>query len=417
MIKVDFQPIGKRVIVSSENSILDAARQAGIELTSTCGGEGKCGQCRIQMLAGQVSPPTADEEGILMELEIKNGERLACCTYPQSDVKLHLPKSSLLTHSRLQIDSSIRAVPVDPIITRFDVQVAAPSLQDPRSDVKRIVDALSEQTQQAAFFAEPEVIRQISRAARGYEWRFSVYVRECEIVGLGPYHGAPLGLAVDLGTTKIAAFLLNLETGQELASAGALNPQIGYGEDVISRLNYARREENGARILAEKLYETLNSLLGDLVEKAQARREQVAECCIVGNTAMTHLLLQLPTHQLVMAPYIPAADAAINIKACDLGLTTAPGAYVHIPPCIGGYVGADHVAMVLATDMAEAKHVTIGIDVGTNTEIALAKPGADFTASASCASGPAFEGAHISDGMRAASGAMKSVRLTNPAFS
>ncbi len=412
MNKIDFQPIGKRVDVAPDTSILDAARQAGIDLTSICGGEGNCGQCRIQVLIGDVSPPTADEEFIFTALEIQNGERLACCTYPQSDVKLHLPKSSLLTDSRLQLESTIRDVPVDPIISHFAVEVPAPSLADPRSDVERITQRLTGQADQPSIFAEPDVVKQISVAARQYDWQFSVYVREDEIIGIGPYSRPPVGLAVDLGTTKIAAFLLDLITGEELAAAGALNPLIGYGEDVISRLNYARRNENGAQLLAEKLHETLDGLLGELVEQAGVERDQVAECCIVGNTAMTHLLLQLPTQQLVMAPYVAATDAALDVKARDLGLETAPGAYVHILPCIGGFVGADHIAMVLATDMLDPAHVTIGIDVGTNTEIALTKPGADFMASASCASGPAFEGAHISDGMRAAAGAIEALRLT-----
>jgi uncharacterized 2Fe-2S/4Fe-4S cluster protein (DUF4445 family) len=140
-------------------------------------------------------------------------------------------------------------------------------------------------------------------------------------------------------------------------------------------------------------------------------RQQVADICIVGNTAMIHLLLQLPTNQLVAAPYVAASSTAMDVKARDLGLDTAPGANVHILPCIGGFVGADHVAMVLASDMDRADHVTIGIDIGTNTEIALTKPGMDFLSSVSCASGPAFEGAHISDGMRAASGAIEAVRL------
>ncbi|MCA9905068.1 MAG: 2Fe-2S iron-sulfur cluster binding domain-containing protein, partial [Anaerolineae bacterium] len=184
MNKVDFEPIGKRVSVSPDTSILDAARQAGIELTSICGGEGQCGQCRIQVLAGQVSPPNLDEEFMFTELEIQNGERLACCTYPLSDVKLHLPKSSLLTNSRLQIDSSIRDVPVDPIITRFAVEVPAPSLEDPRSDVERIVSAVVAQANRNSFFAKPEVIRQISPVARHYKWQFSVYVREHELIGI-----------------------------------------------------------------------------------------------------------------------------------------------------------------------------------------------------------------------------------------
>jgi uncharacterized 2Fe-2S/4Fe-4S cluster protein (DUF4445 family) len=411
MHEVTFQPIGKRVSVPPESSLLDAARQAGVELTSVCGGEGNCGQCRVRVLNGDVSPPTPDEEFILTELEIINGERLACCTYVNSDVEVHVPKSSLLTDSRLQIESSIREVPVDPIIHPHSIEVPPPSLEDLRSDVERIAGVIAQSGSELRLSAEPAVVRQLSHAARENLWRLSVYVRDTEIIGVAPFGQPPVGMAVDLGTTKVAAFLLNLETGEELASAGALNPQIGYGEDVISRLNYANRHAEGLQVLSEMIHETLNNLLEELVQQAGVERHQVADCCIVGNTAMTHLLLQLPTRQLAIAPYVAATSTALDVKARSLGLETAPGAYVHILPCIGGFVGADHVAMILASEMDRVSHTTVGIDIGTNTEIALAKPGVRFLSSVSCASGPAFEGAHISDGMRAATGAIEAVRL------
>ncbi len=408
MPEIDFEPIGKRVVISSGESLLDAARQAGIELTAVCGGEGNCGQCRVQVLTGSVTSPTEDEEFILTELELQDGERLACCTYPTSDVKLHIPTSSLLTNSRLQTESTIRNVEVEPIIKAYAIEVQPPSLEHLVSDLERIADAIP---QSDGLFAEPAVVRQISPKAREYGWQMSIYMRGDEIIGICPYGHPPVGMAVDLGTTKIAAFLLNLETGEELASAGALNPQIGYGEDVISRLNYVHRRADGGKILGEAMQNTLNNLLGELVRQAGVTRDQVADLCIVGNTAMTHLLAQLPTDQLAAAPYVAANNTAMDIKARDLGLVTAPGAYVHILPCIGGFVGADHVAMILASDMDRAEQVAVGVDIGTNTEIALAKPGMRFLSSASCASGPAFEGAHISDGMRAASGAIEAVKL------
>ncbi len=408
MHEIDFQPIGKRVTVSDDDSLLDAARQAGVGLTSICGGGGNCGQCRIRVLTGSVTPPDPAEEFILTGLELANGERLACCTYAESDVRVHVSNSSLLTNSRLQIESNISGVPVDPLIAAHPIEVSPPDLKNPISDIERISAAIAV----PHLYADPAVIRQTSPQARSYQWRMSVYVRGDEIVGIAPYGRPPVGMAVDLGTTKIAAFLLNLETGEELASAGTLNPQIGYGEDVISRLNYARRND-GAKVLADLIHETLDSLLGEMIQQAgvDIERQQVADVCIVGNTAMTHLLLELPTDQLVSAPYVSANSNGMDVKARDLGLDTAPGAYVHILPCIGGFVGGDHVAMVLASDMDRVDHITLGIDIGTNTEVSLVKPGMGFLSSVSCASGPAFEGAHISDGMRAASGAIEAVKL------
>lgn len=409
--QVEFQPVGKRITASPGISLLDMARQAGIELTSICGGEGNCGQCRVKVVSGDVSRPNSDEEFIIDILDLLNGERLACCVQVESNVTVVIPKSSLLTNSQLQVASKIPDIAVDPLVTAYAIEIPSPSLRDARSDIERVIEAISATGNSGRLFAEPAVIRQVSGVARECAWRISAYVRDMEIVGVVPYGMPPLGMAVDLGTTKIAAFLLNLETGEELASAGTLNPQIGYGGDVISRLNYAHRKEDGAQILGEMIYEALDDLLEDLTRRAGVERRQIAEVCVVGNTAMTHLLLQIPTRQLSTTPYVASAGIPLNVKAREFNLETAPGAYVHVLPCVGGFVGADHVAMLLAAGMDRVQHTTVGIDIGTNTEIAVARPDMNLLSSASCASGPAFEGAHISDGMRAASGAIETVRL------
>ncbi len=409
---VQFQPIGKHVQVPSGTTLLEAARQAGIGLTSDCGGEGSCGQCQVIWLSGQVTPPNDDEEFILTEIERANGLRLACCTQIQGDVKIQIPTYSLITGQVLQTGSSLSDIEPDPFVRAVTLSLAKPTLEDTRSDIARIQDRLAEQEGLADAWVGIQVARSASPILRDNAWQATVFLRDREIVGLAPPDQAPLGFAVDLGTTKLAAYLLDLETGQELASAGAPNPQIGYGEDVISRLSHAHRKPQGDVVLAGKVRETLNELLGTMVNTAGVDRGQVVEACIVGNTAMTHLLLRLPVHQLATAPYVPALSSAIDVRADRLELDMAPGAYVHIPPCIGGFVGADHVAMILASELDRADKVTLGIDIGTNSEIALRVPGQPFLSSASCASGPAFEGAHISDGMRAATGAIEKVRIS-----
>ena len=409
--QVDFEPVGKRVEIAPNTTLLEAARQAGLALSSACGGVGNCGQCRVVILTGSVSPPTVDENYILTELELQRGQRLACSTHVQSDVKVNVPKSSLITGQRLQLAGDLGDLTLEPLIHAYDLDMSPPTLEDPRSDLDRLAAALPVLPNQIVE-ADLAVIRQISAAARAQNWRLTAFLHETEIVGLVPSGSPPLGLAIDLGTTKIAASLVDLTNGNELAVAGALNPQIGYGEDVISRLTYARRNAEGGYVLAMMVRETLDNLLGELTEQAGVNREQVADVCLVGNTAMTHLLLELPVHQLAVSPYVAATNAAVNIKAGELGLTTAPGAYVHVLPCIGGFVGADHVAMILASRLDQTDHVALGIDIGTNTEIALARPDQGFLTSVSCASGPAFEGAHISHGMRAAAGAIEAVELT-----
>lgn len=410
--QVQLQPIGKRIAVPSGTSLFAAARDSGIDLASACGGEGSCGQCRLVILSGETTPPNFDEEFILTELELQQGERLACCTYARSDVTVQIPRESLITGQRLQIASDLQEIPPDPLVRGYPLELANPSLEDIRPDLTRIADALLAAHNLEGVYADPAVIRTLSPAMRELAWRFTVFVREREIVGIGKPGQRPLGLAVDLGTTKIAAYLVDLQTGEDLAAAGAPNPQIGYGEDVISRLNHVHRNPNGSRVLAGKVRETLNDLLSELATRAGVTTEQVVDACIVGNTAMIHLLLRLPVKQLAKAPYVAAVGTAMSVRAADLDLDMAPGAAVYIPPCIGGFVGADHVAMILASDLDQRDKVVLGVDIGTNTEIAIHKPGVPFLTAASCASGPAFEGAHISDGMRAASGAIEKVRIT-----
>lgn len=410
--QVQFQPIGKRVKASPDVSLFEAARESGIDLASACGGEGNCGQCRIVVLSGETSSPNLDEEFILTEHELQQGERLACCTHAHSDLTIQVPRESLITGQRLQIGSDLREIEPDPLVRAYSVTMAPPTLEDIRPDLTRLMDALAEAHGLTGLLAGTAVLRTISPTLRENNWQVSAFVREQEIVGVVADGKRPLGFAVDLGTTKIAAYLVDLETGDDLASAGAPNPQIGYGEDVISRLNHVSRNPEGGRVLATRVRETLNELLTELIYQAGVTAEQVVDACVVGNTAMTHLLLQMPVRQLATAPYVATVGTSLVVSASELGLAMAPGATVYIPPCIGGFVGADHVAMILACDLDQGSKISLGVDIGTNTEIAIHKPGTSFLTAASCASGPAFEGAHISDGMRAASGAIEKVRIT-----
>jgi len=410
--EIDFQPVGKRVGAPAGATLLDAAIQAGVDLASACGGTGICGQCRVQIIEGKVSEPNSSEIDLFSELELDKGQRLACCTLVEGNVKVHIPKESLLIGQRLQLEGDDTVLQVDPVVDAYPIIVPPPTLTDLRSDLARVSDALSDAVAPDHLQAESAVMAQLSPLVRAEKWQLTVFVRGQEIVGVAPAEANPLGFAVDLGTTKVAGYLVDLKTGGELARGGVLNSQIGYGEDVVSRLVYAYRTENGRQKLATMIRETLNDLLGELVAEAGVTREQVIDACVVGNTAMTHLFLGLPVRQLAVAPYVAATDAHSDVKAHTVGLVMAPGAYVYSPASIGGYVGADHVSMILATGLDAADKVVMGIDIGTNSEIVLRKPGLANLASASCASGPAFEGAHISDGMRAASGAIEVVKVS-----
>jgi uncharacterized 2Fe-2S/4Fe-4S cluster protein (DUF4445 family) len=409
--QVQFQPLGKRVSVSDGATLLEAARQAGIQLASACGGEASCGQCLVVLKKGKANPLKSAEQFLLEEGDIKAGYRLACCTQVLSDITVQIPKESFITGQRLQVESNLAEISPDPQVQAYAFELKPATLEDTRSDLKRLLDELTSQHQLSDLKASLPVIQDLPNSLRQMDWRGVVLIKDARIISVLPEDKKPIGLAIDLGTTKIAAHLVDLETGDNLATGGISNPQSSYGDDVINRLAYAIRNPNGGQELAGLVRKSLDEMLGDLLDQAGMERRQVAEGCLVGNTAMTHLLLELPVRQLANAPYVAAYSEALDIPAGALGLGMAAGATMHIPPNIGGFVGSDHVAMMLASDLDQSEKVTLGIDIGTNTEISLRLPGSEKMTAVSCASGPAFEGAHIKDGMRAASGAIDKVRI------
>ena len=407
MFTIDFEPIGRRGECASDQSLLDCARQLSVDIVSICGGIGNCERCKVQVVSGNVSKPTLEEEASLTKVEIEQGYRLACQAYPLSDVKLHVPPESLTAPQRTQIEGLEVDVTPEPPVRALDAHLSAPTLDSPISDDANLWNSLNLPVGQIDFHVQ----QILSRRLRDLNWDVRVALRGNEIIALGAPGTRWLGLAVDIGTTKIAGYLLDMESGKTLSSSGMMNPQISYGEDVISRIAAASKSEENALKLQTLLTEALNQLAVDLCAEIQADPAHIVEAVVVGNTAIHHLFLRLPVKQLGLAPYVPAVRSSVEIKAREIGLKFAPGAYIHLLPNIAGYVGADHVAMLLATRIAEADKTTLAIDIGTNTEICLNHRGR--ITSVSCASGPAFEGAHIKFGMRAAPGAIEHVRLSN----
>jgi len=408
---IDFQPVGRRGPCPEGGTLLDAARALGVDLASVCGGYGTCGRCRVQIVSGQATPVTSREKEELSPVELAQGYRLACLVEPLSDCRVHVPPESLTALQRTQVEGLEVPVEVQPSVVACAVEMAPPSLEDLRADDERLGEALAAAGIDGALIPDLEVARLASTELRRWGWQARVTLRDHEIVHLTA-DGTPwLGLAVDMGTTKIAAYVVDLATGQTLARRGAMNPQIAYGEDVVARLVYASRGPDEAVRLQALLADGLNQLAAGACAEIGAHTTDVVDAVVVGNTAMHHLLLRLPVKQLATAPYVPAVRRAVDVRARDIGLTLAPGAYLHLLPNIAGYVGADHVAMLLATGLAERADTVLAIDIGTNTEICLAHQGQ--MASLSCASGPAFEGAHIKFGMRAAPGAIERVRFVD----
>jgi uncharacterized 2Fe-2S/4Fe-4S cluster protein (DUF4445 family) len=407
---IDFEPVGRRGKCSENQSILECARQLDVDLVSICGGAGTCNRCKIQVVSGKVSEPTPEEASALTKRELEQNYRFACRTYPRGDIRIHIPPESLTAPQRTQVEGLDLEVEPEPPVQCLNLQLVPPSLGTPEADDQNLWAALAGQHGVPAGTLDLGVQRTLPTSLRSTDWRVCVALRESEIVALGAPSTRWLGLAADIGTTKIAAYLVDMESGKTLASKGLMNPQISYGEDVVARIFAAGKSPENAAKLQDLLVDALNATALSLCSEAGAERSDIVEAVVVGNTAIHHLFLRLPVQQLGLSPYVPAVRSAVDIKARDLGLRIAHGGYVHLLPNIAGYVGADHVAMLLATGIAESDKVVLAIDIGTNTEICLNHRGR--MTSVSCASGPAFEGAHIKHGMRAAPGAIEHVRLS-----
>jgi uncharacterized 2Fe-2S/4Fe-4S cluster protein (DUF4445 family) len=402
--EVDFEPIGRRIPCKSGDTILDASQRAGIVLNATCGGEGVCGRCIVRVMDGQVSPPNLTEKAEL-DGQVEEGWRLACQTEVRGDIRIHIPPDSLATAQRTQTEGHTLPIELNPAVRSLTVSLPPPSLVDLRSDAERLRDSLG----RPDLIFPASVLRTLSNDLRAYEFNISVFLRGSSVVAVRPVNTPALGLAVDLGTTKLAGYLVDLASGETLATAGAMNPQIAFGEDVMARIGHAISKTEGGEQLRSAIVEALSKMARDMCGQANRSTGDIADAVIVGNTAMHHLFLGLPVRQLGLAPYVPAESAALDILAREIGFAFAPGANVHLLPNIAGFVGADHVAMLLGSGMLEKEGVVLGLDIGTNTEISLIANGKHYTCST--ASGPAFEGAHIQHGMRAAPGAIEKVLM------
>ncbi len=408
---IDFQPVGRRGQCHDNESLLACAQRVGVGISNVCGGKGTCRSCRVRVLSGTVSEPTSGELEEFSPQELRDGWRLACQAYPQSNCKLDVPPESMTAPQRTQVEGLEVEVHPEPPVRAYHLQLTAPSLSDLQADADRLLQTLNQQHRLHCGRVDIDVLRVLSTRLRLWDWECQASVRGDEVVALSPWPGHHLGLAVDLGTTKIAGYLVDLDDGRTLAAKGVMNPQIGYGEDIISRISGVVKSPEQGLQMQMTVVEALNGLIADLCARVGADEEEIVEAVVVGNTAMHHLFLGLPVSQLALAPFVPAVSSAVDIKAGDLGLHIARGAYVHTLPNIAGFVGGDHIAMLLATEVWQAEGPVVALDIGTNTEVSLVRDG-EITA-VSCASGPAFEGGHIKDGMRAVSGAIERLRIIN----
>lgn len=412
-----FPELDRDITAHEDESIFQSARRNGLRLVGACGGRGTCGTCVVRVVKGRVdaSPASAvhapDAQGTDPTHGKKKWQR-ACQLHAHSDCTIEVAPRSLAPVVRAEADT--HGVPevlaLDAGVLSRDITLPAATLADNLSDADRVLRALGAPSLSIDLVAARGLSPLLRSGQDDAHWSLRVRQRGDELIDFAPTGRRTLGLAVDLGTTNAAAFLIDLESGARLASLGIENPQTAWGADLINRINHAVRSDEARETLRGAALTALNALAHDLCHAVGARREDIVDAVICGNTAMHHLLLGLPVHQLGRAPFVATLRAHMDLKARDLGLVVAPGAWVHLAPNIGGFVGGDHVAALLATqDRWQNLRTALVMDIGTNTEISLIHEGQIL--SASCPSGPALEGGHIACGMRAAEGAIERVSL------
>jgi uncharacterized 2Fe-2S/4Fe-4S cluster protein (DUF4445 family) len=359
---------------------------------------------------GDVSPATPLELEGLTRQELESGYRLACQALPLSDLKVVVPEASRISEVSILSEGIERSIQLDPWVQRHGLQVPEATLEDQVSDAENVRRAWRAQGDGELTFTLG-ALRQLPEALRAEEGTVTLIEIDGQVVHVGVGSGPEriLGMAFDIGTTTVVGYLLDLETGEQLAVSSLLNPQTRYGDDVVSRIDVADSEEGGLEALQQEVVQALNHIIADTTRAASVDAEQVFAMTMVGNTTMHHLFLGINPAALAHSPYVPVVTSPLSWRASELGIAIYSDAMVYTLPNIAGWVGADTVGVLLSTGIAKNDDIALAIDIGTNGEMALGSRERLITCST--AAGPAFEGAHISCGMRAASGAIDVIRI------
>ncbi|WP_416915898.1 MAG: ASKHA domain-containing protein [Roseicyclus sp.] len=427
---VIFTPSGKRGHFPVGTPILTAARQLGVDLDSVCGGRGICSKCQIApsygdfpkhgvtVREGALSDWNAVEDRYDRVRGLKPGRRLGCQATVQGDIVVDVPPESQVHRQVVRKAASTRAITMDPATRLVLVEVVEPDMHEPSGDFERLQAALRDQWQIDSVTAPLSVLQKLQPALRKGNWQVSVALHQpahsdsFHVLDVWPglHEGGLYGLAIDLGSTTIAAHLCDLADGRVLASSGLMNPQIRFGEDLMSRVSYAMMNPGGDREMTQAVQQAIATLATEIAAEGGIDPRLIMETVIVCNPVMHHLLLGIDPVELGQAPFALATSGSLTLSARDIGLTTiAPAAQVYLLPCIAGHVGADAAAVALSEEPDQADQLTLIVDVGTNAEILLG----DKTGVLACSSptGPAFEGAQISAGQRAAPGAIERIEI------
>ncbi len=447
--RIIFTPTGKRGEFPIGTPVLQAARSLGVDLDSVCGGRGICGRCQVLCSEGEFSkhkvvsssdhltPFGPNEERYeKIKGEMKAGRRLGCQAKLQGDVVIDVPEDSQVHRQVIRKAADHVNITLDPSVRLYYVEVQQPDMHDPSGDLKRLKKALHKEWQLENLTCEKSLFSSLQTILRDGEWKVTVAVYDPSskeatavqgatqatpskrILSVWPgFHDRAYGVAIDVGSTTIAAHLCNLVDGEVLASSGAMNPQIRFGEDLMSRVSYVMMNPGGDAEMTEAVIESINQLLVAVCEEAAANVDghedasinDILDITFVANPVMHHLLLGINPVELGWAPFALAFDEAASLAARDMGIHANPNARTYILPCIAGHVGADAAGVVLAEKPYTLEPATLLVDVGTNAEIVLGNK--DRLLACSSPTGPAFEGAQISSGQRAAPGAIERVRI------
>ena len=427
--RVVFMPSGRRGEFPIDTPLLTAARGLGVDIDSVCGGRAICGRCQVTLSAGEfaklgvesreahLGEATTAEKKYDRIKGLADGRRLSCQAVMRGDVVIDVPAESQIHRQMVRkAADEIRDLEIDPLVKLFYVELDRPSMADQTCDLTRLQVALEREWKLTDLSADLSFLQRLSAAMRtgetyGGDWTGTVAVREgSELLAVWPgFKERVYGLAIDVGTTTIAGHLCDLESGEVVASSGMMNPQIRFGEDLMSRISYLQQNEGQAPALTTAVQGAIRDLAGDVAAEAGIEREDIVEATLVGNPTMHHLVLGIDPTQLGMEPFPLVVDRGVTVKARDLGMDVNPGACAYFLPCIAGHVGADTAGVILSQGPHLGDDMTLVIDVGTNAEIVLGS--GNRLIAASSPTGPAFEGAQIAYGQRAAPGAIERVRI------
>jgi len=410
---VTVEPEGRKIRSITGVTLLDAFAASGVSVRSECGGRGACGKCKVFVTEKtRINEVTDQEKRVLTREETSLNMRLACQVYLEGNLTVMIPVESRVRQRRIQVAGVDVALELSPAIRKLRAQPSPPTLLDTQTYSERLLRFLEETYDLQGLTIGYEALKKLPGALNASQRDVTATVwnsREIIDVEAGDTTQRAYGLAVDIGTSKIVGQLVSLDDGQVVATSSLENPQIIHGEDVISRITFASASEEGLDQLQSIVLGGINAVASRVCEQAGVHATHLYEMTLVGNSAMHHILLHIPPLSLALAPYVPTVKSSLNLRPKDLDLQMNDGGNIHLLPLVAGFVGADNIAGILSTRVHKSEELSILIDIGTNTEVNLGNR--EGLLCCSCASGPAFEGAHIRDGMKAVQGAIERVSI------